>query len=168
MRMRTAVVVMGLAFGLAVPGAALAQDDSATGVSDKQLEAVLNAKNIQFQKSKQGSVTFYTFKLRKVSCNLRNGDREEHGHTYKVLLLQAFFPAASLETVNNWNNQAFLSRAVTYPKAGNNPASTTIECGLNVTGGVPDRVIGQLLDQFRVQVGRFERFLQKQGAAQGG
>jgi hypothetical protein len=145
----TAVV----ALGLLLPGRAAAQDDKVfKSVTNEQVEAVLKNLGIDAKKvaAKTGKATHFDFERNRHPVRLYNYDGKD-------LMLDAVFPRAPWEIVNEWNRRAKFSRAVLL-KDGDREA-TVLESNLDCLGGVTTNIIKQFVRSFDDELKAFDNHL---------
>jgi hypothetical protein len=136
------------------PRAIFAQDAKVyKQISLENLEAILKGLNIDFKKDPSPTdkkLIIFTFERNKYKLAL-------HYYGGKDLMLVADFPALPLESVNQWNRGAKMSRAVFYQDKLNDFAA--LEANLDVAGGATDDTIRHFIRRYDDEVKKFDQFL---------
>jgi hypothetical protein len=143
------------------PIAARSQEDKEKvyrSVSAALAEDILRDLDIRYKKNtaKDAAIVSYDFERKTYKIRLMNFGGKD-------LMLDALFPATSIERMNQWNVQAKFSRGVLYP-GGGKPYSA-IETNLDCVGGVTAGAIKQFIRRFDDEVKSFDKFLAGGGGA---
>jgi hypothetical protein len=128
-------------------------------MSTDQLEDILKAQNVAFQKSQNLSekgTYLYVFKRGGYTLRLTYLDGKE------LVLDNVYAKAATLDRLNEWNKKARFCRASLHQD--NAGPLITLQYSLDIVGGITRGTIRQFLNQFVDECGRFESFI---GAAAG-
>lgn len=126
-------------------------------LSTEQLESLLKAATIKFQKleDKKSDSIFYDYKVK--SFNLRL-----YFLGGKQLLLDTLFPAMSLDKINQWNLGTKFTRAA-LGDDGKGGSFTAVESRLNLKGGVTEEAIKEYLGAFTEELDQFQVFAKAGG-----
>jgi hypothetical protein len=116
------------------------------------LEKVLGDMNITYRKSagKKEGTYFYDFERNNFKVRIGN-------HGGKDLWIDAAFPRAPLEQINQWNVRAKFSRAVLAREGERETA--LVEAQLDCVPGVTAALIRQFINRFDKEVRDFDQFL---------
>lgn len=144
---------MCAALALLLPSSARGQSDKIhKAVTNEQIEATLKGLGIEAKKSaaKTGNATHFDFERNRHKVRLYNFDGKD-------LMLDAVFPSAPWELVNDWNRRAKFSRAALV-KEGEREA-TVLESNLDCVGGVSESIVKQFVRTFDDELKAFDAHL---------
>jgi hypothetical protein len=121
-------------------------------VSSDFLEKVLRDMNIRYKKTDGKTAGTYFYDYERNNYKIRLGN-----HGGKDLWIDALFPRATLDRINQWNVRAKFSRAVLAREG--DVETSLVEAQLDCLGGVTEGIIRQFINRFDTEVRDYDRFL---------